>query len=52
MSLPLGRWSGCLGWPDRRYIPSGEFEKRVEPQSWPFSMKVVPTVDELDPVIG
>ena len=35
-----------------RDIPPREVQKRVEPQSWPIPMEIVPTIDELDLIIG
>jgi hypothetical protein len=37
--------AASLGWRTRQRVSPGEFEKGVEPQSWPISVEVVPTVD-------
>ena len=41
-----------FGWRTRQCVPPGEFEKCMEPQSWPISVEVVPAMDELDLIIG
>ena len=49
LGLGLAASFGCR---TRQRVSPGEFEKCMEPQSWPISVEVVPTVDELDLIIG